>query len=150
MATPHMAPHPAPPGWRGHLELIRVDHWFKNIFVLPGVVAALAFDAGNRAPDLGLRLLLGMAAVCLVAGSYYTLNELLDAPFDRFHPAKRERAAAAGRIHRGWAWAQCGVLAAAGVALGAAVSWRAAAVLALLWIAACSYNERPLRAKDVP
>lgn len=150
MATPSRAIAPARPSWRGHLELVRADHWFKQVFILPGVVAALAFDPGHRAADVGLRLALGLAAACLVAGSYYTLNELLDAPFDRQHPVKRERPAAAGRIAPGWAWVQCGVLAVAGLGLGLEVSAATAAALGALWLAACAYNIPPLRTKDVP
>jgi decaprenyl-phosphate phosphoribosyltransferase len=130
--------------------MLRADHWFKNVFVLPGVVAALALDPGHRAPHLGLRLVLGLAATCLLASSYYTLNELLDARFDRVHPRKRRRAAAAGRVHRGWGYAQWGVLAVAALGLGAAVSLATAAALFALWLLACAYNVPPLRTKDVP
>lgn len=150
MATPHRALDPPRPSWRGHLELVRADHWFKHVFILPGVVAALALDPAHRAPHLWARLGMGLAAACLVAASYYTMNELLDAPFDRLHPVKRQRPAAAGRIAPGWAWAQCGVLVIAGLVLGAAVSRPTAAALGALWLAACAYNVRPLRAKDVP
>jgi len=30
--------------WRGHVAIARVDHWFKNVFVLPGIVVALGTD----------------------------------------------------------------------------------------------------------
>ena len=72
---------------RGLVEIARVDHWFKNVFVLPGVVVAFGFaplraDASTVEVFL-IRLVLGLVAVCLVASSNYVLNEILDAPFDR-------------------------------------------------------------------
>src|SRR5665811_1272574 len=75
---------------RGLFEIARVDHWFKNVFVLPGVVVALGFaplsaDASAIRTFL-MRLVLGLVAVCLVASSHYVLNEVMDAPFDRHHP----------------------------------------------------------------
>src|SRR5689334_19559914 len=30
--------------WRGHVAIARVDHWFKNVFVFPGIVVALGTD----------------------------------------------------------------------------------------------------------
>ena len=32
------------PSIRGHLEIARIDHWVKNVFVLPGIVVALSID----------------------------------------------------------------------------------------------------------
>jgi 4-hydroxybenzoate polyprenyltransferase len=151
MATPQSALSAltARPTLRGHFEILRVDHWFKNVFVLPGVVAALALDPTNRAPHLWLRLALGLVAICVLASGYYTLNELLDAKFDRLHSTKHTRAAAAGRVHRPLAYLQCVALMAAGLALGAAISWRTAAALAVLAAFACAYNIPPVRTKDV-
>ena len=45
------APSPAPSSgarWRAHLRICRVDHWFKNVFVLPGIVVAIGVDAAHR------------------------------------------------------------------------------------------------------
>jgi len=32
---------PARPTLRGHIQIARIDHWFKNVFVLPGIIAAI-------------------------------------------------------------------------------------------------------------
>ena len=73
----------------GHIQIARVDHWFKNVFVFPGVVVAIGMDptllSGTGLP---LRLFLGLLAICLVASSNYVINEVLDAPCDRQHPTK--------------------------------------------------------------
>ncbi len=117
---------------RGHLQIMRADHWFKNVFVLPGVVVALGIDPVQATPDLLGRLGIGLASICLVASSNYVLNELVDAPSDRHHPSKKDRPVAAGRVHVPLAWAQWIVLMVAGVALGWMVSDLYAATMGAL------------------
>ena len=83
--------------WRGHVAIARVDHWFKNVFVLPGIVVALGTDPFVDRSGLGWRILIGLISVCLIASSNYTLNELIDAPYDRHHPTKQSRPGTACR-----------------------------------------------------
>lgn len=66
-----------------YFKICRVGHWLKNIFILFGHVVALVLS-----PGLILNALLSLAPACLIASSYYILNEILDAPFDALHPAK--------------------------------------------------------------
>lgn len=138
------------PSLRGHLEILRIDHWIKNVFVLPGVVVALAFGGATWTAPTLIACAIALAAMCLVASSYYTLNEILDAPYDRFHPLKCTRPVPAGRVHLGFAYGQWLVLGTAGIALGAAVNRPVALVLAGLWLMGCLYNVRPFRTKDLP
>jgi 4-hydroxybenzoate polyprenyltransferase len=139
---------------RGLIEIARVDHWFKNVFVLPGVVVALGFaplraDGGTIEVFL-IRLVLGLVAVCLVASSNYVLNEILDAPFDRHHPEKSQRAVPSGRVSVRLAYVEWLVLAAIGIGAGASLSLGLGVALAALWIMGCVYNIPPIRSKDVP
>jgi decaprenyl-phosphate phosphoribosyltransferase len=139
---------------RGLVEIARVDHWFKNVFVLPGVVVALGFaplstDASVVEAFL-IRLVLGILAVCLVASSNYVLNEILDAPFDRHHPEKSQRAVPSGRVSVRLAYLEWLVLAAIGIGMGERLSTGLGLALAVLWIMGCVYNIPPIRSKDVP
>lgn len=136
--------------WRAHAAIARVDHWVKNVFVLPGIVVALTL---NRLPlnwAVVERSLLGLLAVGLAASSNYVINELCDAPFDRFHPIKKNRPVPSGQVIVGLAYAEWVLLGAASLWLG----WRVAPglgwVLAALLAMGCAYNLRPLRTKDVP
>ena len=52
-----------------HLRICRVDHWFKNIFVLPGMVVAVSIVPRVDASDVAWHLAIGLLAVCLVASS---------------------------------------------------------------------------------
>ena len=139
---------------RGLFEIARVDHWFKNVFVLPGVVVALGFaplsaDASAVGTFL-IRLVLGLVAVCLVASSNYVLNEVMDAPFDRHHPEKSRRSVPSGRVNVRLAYLEWLVLAAIGIGSGALLSRGLGAALAALWVMGCVYNIPPIRSKDVP
>jgi decaprenyl-phosphate phosphoribosyltransferase len=139
---------------RGLFEIARVDHWFKNVFVLPGVVVALGFapvsaDASAVRTFLA-RFVLGLVAVCLVASSNYVLNEVMDAPFDRFHPEKSRRPVPSGKVNVRLAYLEWLVLGAVGIGMGALLSFGLGAALAALWAMGCVYNIPPIRSKDIP
>lgn len=140
----------ARPSLRGHLEIARLDHWVKNVFVLPGVAAGLALDPTSSRPGLGWRVAVALLATGLVASSNYTLNEVLDAPYDINHPTKSGRAVPAGRVSVPLAYAQWLLLALLGLGIGAALSLRFAGAMLGLWAMGCVYNVRPVRSKDVP
>ena len=139
---------------RGLVAIARVDHWFKNVFVLPGVVVALGFAPLSANASVVkvflIRLVLGLVAVCLVASSNYVLNEVMDAPFDRYHPEKSRRPVPSGRVNVRLAYLEWAVLAAIGIGLGALLSFGLGAALAALWAMGCVYNVPPIRSKDVP
>jgi decaprenyl-phosphate phosphoribosyltransferase len=135
---------------RGHLAICRFDHWSKNVFVLPGIVVAIAVGGVPLSLALVLRTVVGLVAIGLVASSNYVLNELLDAPFDRHHPDKHARPVPSGHVQPALAYVQWLVLAIAGIALGLQISARLAVVLTALWVMGCLYNVRPIRSKDVP
>ncbi len=106
---------------KGHIAILRIDHWTKNVFVLPGVVIPLTIHQGVS-PMLIQHLILGMISVCLVASSNYVINEILDAPYDRLHPIKRTRPAALGLVSLPLGYAQWILLMLAGVGIGLYVS----------------------------
>jgi 4-hydroxybenzoate polyprenyltransferase len=133
------------------VAITRPDHWFKNVFVLPGALVAWTIDPTVSSEHLPLRFLIGLAAVCLVASSNYILNEALDASSDRHHPTKRHRPLAAGRVDPATAYALWPLLMVVGVGLGfAAISRPFGLTLLALWGMGCVYNIPPLRTKDVP
>jgi 4-hydroxybenzoate polyprenyltransferase len=137
------------PGGRlvDYVAIARPDHWFKNIFMLPGAALAFVLSGSMSAPALGM-LLLGIVSTCLIASANYTINEWLDAPFDRHHPVKRLRPSAAGRIDPRLVYLQWGVLAGAGLGLGALISLHFLVFAALLLMMGGVYNVAPLRTKD--
>lgn len=133
-----------------HLNLLRLDHSVKHIFIVPGIVIAASIAKAPLDRALLLRILLGLAAVMAVASSNYVLNELLDAPYDRLHPTKRLRPAACGSVNVPLAYAQWLALAALGFALALEVSKPLFFSTLSLWVMGCVYNIPPVRTKDVP
>jgi 4-hydroxybenzoate polyprenyltransferase len=67
--------------------------------VIPGILVATGLDPVHVAPDLPLSIVIGLASSCLVASSYYIINEVMDAPFDRWHPTKSKRPMPSGRVN---------------------------------------------------
>src|SRR5688572_31746607 len=101
--------------WRAHVEIARPDYWFKNVFVIPGIVIAFGTVTGVDGHDLAVRIVVGLVATCLIASSNYTLNEVLDAPSDLHHPIKKHRAVPSGRVSPAAAYVQWILLFVAGM-----------------------------------
>jgi 4-hydroxybenzoate polyprenyltransferase len=141
------APHPTL--W-GHIQIARIDHWFKNVFVIPGIVAAIGSDPQHVAEGIWVRILIGFASICLVASSNYVINEVLDAPSDRSHPVKRLRPVPNGQVNVPIAYVQWIALMVIGVSLGYMISRSYAITVFVLWVMGCIYNIPPVRSKDVP
>lgn len=140
------------PTLRGHIAICRVDHWVKNVFVVPGIVVALAV---NQTPlrswgPLVTGIVLGLLATCVIASSNYVLNEILDGPYDRRHPTKCLRPVPLGHVSIPLAWVQWLVLAALGIGISLPVSTSFAVTMAILWVMGCLYNIPPVRTKDLP
>lgn len=133
-----------------YVQMARVDHWFKNAFMLLGVIVALFVEPSLLRWSVVPLLLLALLATCLVASSNYVLNEMLDAPYDRRHPVKKHRPAAAEKVRRRWALAEWLALGALGIGLGLLVNPLFAATAALLWVMGVVYNVKPLRTKEIP
>jgi decaprenyl-phosphate phosphoribosyltransferase len=135
---------------RAHLAITRLDHSIKNLFVLPGIIIPLSIYPDLLNAHLGLTLLWAFVSITLVACSNYVINEVLDAPFDRLHPTKKNRPAARGLVNIPLAYVQWIVMMLAGVAIGWHISHPFAVTALALWLMGCVYNIKPLRTKDVP
>lgn len=140
----------ARPNWRGHLAIARIDHWFKNVFVIPGIVVAFGTDPFVDSHSLWRRVLVGFTSICLVASSNYTINEVLDADDDRHHPTKHARPVPSGLVNIRLAYLQWILLMLVGVGLGSSISTQFAVTVAMLWLMGCVYNIPPARTKDIP
>ncbi len=138
------------PTFRDYIRIARVDHWVKNVFILPGVAVALAVDRARLAAWSWGGFGLAILAVCLVSSSNYVINEILDAQSDRMHPTKSARPVASGRVNVRWAYAEWIVLGVVGILMGLLVAKLFAAILLVLWLMGCIYNIPPIRSKDLP
>jgi len=80
------------------LRALRPNQWTKNIVVL----AAFFFALGDRTLVIPLSsffpVLLACLCFCFASSGIYIINDLRDIEADRFHPIKKFRAIAAGRV----------------------------------------------------
>lgn len=102
----------------GLLRTMRPHQWVKNLVVLaPLVFARELFDL-RAAWRAGAAFLV----FCLLAGTVYMLNDLVDVAADREHPTKKKRPIASGAVSESQAKVALAILAvlalSGGVALG--------------------------------
>ena len=104
---------------------MRFDHWFKNVFVLPGIVLAWYFYGSHVDwTALWWRIPVGLLPCRLVASSNYVINEILDAPFDALHPTKHRRPVPSGMVRRAGRVRAVDRRGLAGLALAVPLGWR--------------------------
>jgi decaprenyl-phosphate phosphoribosyltransferase len=137
--------------WSDYLKPLRFDHWIKNAVVPVGSVLALVAHRLTPDADTGVAILLAFLVSGGISSVNYAINEVLDAPFDARHPAKRFRPIPSGRVRVGPL-----LVLTAGLGLGtlATSAWlfQPAFLLAnvALFVAGLLYNLPPLRLKDWP
>lgn len=76
------------------LKAMRPRQWTKNAFIF----AALVFD--RKLLDLSAltKTILAFLLFCLLASSVYLINDIIDRESDRFHPVKKNRPIASGKL----------------------------------------------------
>jgi 4-hydroxybenzoate polyprenyltransferase len=129
---------------------MRPDHWFKNIFMLPGMFLAVHFDGLDVLRTRWLFALEAIAATCLIASANYVINEWLDRSFDAFHPVKKNRPSVGAAVEGPYVYALYVILSVAGLGLGYHISIPFVVTLASLLGMGIVYNVQPVRSKDRP
>lgn len=136
------------PAFRPYVQIARVDHWFKNAFMLLGVAFAFFYVPEMASWRVAGTLSLALLATCAIASSNYVLNELLDAPHDAAHPVKRLRPVPSGRIRPSIAYLEWVGLGAFGIAIAFRVNHYFALAGIALWTMGLVYNVPPIRSKE--
>lgn len=135
-----------------YIQIARPDHWFKNVFMLLGVILAIFYHP-EAVKTLGWagfagQLALAFLATCLVASSNYVINEILDAPTDLEHPTKKDRPIPAGLVSIPLAYAEWLGLAAVGLGLAWLINMPFFCSALGLWVMGLVYNIPPVRSKE--
>jgi len=133
-----------------YIQIARFDHWFKNVFMLPGVALAIFDQPALWHETWTWRLPVALLAVGLVASSNYVINEVIDAPMDALHPVKRQRPIPAGLVNIRIAYIEWIALGLTGLLLSLPLGLWFTILNLLLWIMGCVYNLPPLRSKNIP
>jgi len=135
-----------------YLEVLRPGHWFKNLVVIFGAIAAMIyFKVTPLTVVLAGKVILSFFLACFISSVNYAINNITDEKGDSHHPVKRNRSIAGQKIPKASLYPiilllLLGSLSTAWVVYGYGV------LLALLalFIAGIFYNIKPFRFKDLP
>jgi len=130
-----------------YIKIARPDHWFKNVFMLPGLLLAIALGA-DFPHNFLWTLPLGVLSLCLIASANYTINEWLDAEFDRHHSVKKNRPSVGGSIRKEYVVLQWLILSSIGLYISYAINTDFLFVNITLLCMGVLYNVEPIRMKD--
>ncbi|MEM7195008.1 MAG: UbiA family prenyltransferase [Pseudomonadota bacterium] len=133
-----------------YIKIARIDHWFKNVFMLPGVLVAIYIDHIPINASLFFNIVLALLALGLVASSNYVINEILDAEKDKHHPVKKNRPVPSGQIHVPTGLILWVALALAGLVVAWSINGSVFWCSLALWVMGCLYNIPPVRSKEKP
>jgi len=78
----------------GLIQTMRPRQWSKNVFAF----APLVFDVKLFNSHYLIQTIFGVILLCLVSGTVYIINDLVDIEKDRQHPRKRNRPLASGQV----------------------------------------------------
>ena len=133
-----------------YIKIARPDHWFKNVFVLPGVFLGLL--ANQTVPGISevLMIFYGLFIVCLTASTNYVINEILDATTDKHHPQKKYRPIPSGRVKKSSAYLVWLSLLFLSLFLASTVNQKFFMVTIAFILQGLVYNIPPIRTKDIP
>lgn len=131
-----------------YIRIMRLDHWIKQLFILPGIVFGIVLSRSVISSELIIRMIRGVIAACFIASSNYVINEWLDAAFDKYHPVKKHRSAVESSMDKRIVYALYLFLAVVGFIIGS-FSKSVLLILVWLWIMGIIYNVKPLRTKDI-
>lgn len=134
--------------FKDYVSIARPDHWFKNVFMLPGMLFAWLYFEIDLTVSLLIKVILGVLATCFIASANYVINEWLDAEFDRHHPVKKNRPSVSKNMDSRFVYLEYFILAVAGLSISYFISWPFFFAELLLLIMGLIYNVKPFRSKD--
>lgn len=133
-----------------YIKIMRIDHWIKQLFILPGFICALYLGKYNINSNIIIKLLIGILATSLIASANYVINEYLDAEFDKFHPIKKKRPLVEESVKGSIIWILWFALSVIGLLIGLFTINKYFFFMELwLLIMGILYNVKPIRTKDI-
>jgi len=76
-----------------YLDALRLNRWPRSLAIIPGYIAAIVLlEKDFQSIDLSIfKLLLAFILTWTISTANYIINEITDAPYDAFHPQKKDR-----------------------------------------------------------
>ncbi len=135
---------------KNFISMIRIDHWFKNIFVIPGIIFALLLTNNTFQIEKIIYYLSLIFSVCLIASANYLINEFLDSKFDKYHPSKKYRPAVNNNFKLFHILIVYFLLVVLGFLFASLSNYSFKVMLSVLLFMGLLYNVKPIRLKDRP
>ena len=133
-----------------YIKIMRIDHWIKQLFILPGFICAMYLGKFPFKVEYLLLLIVGLFATSLIASANYVINEYLDREFDRFHPVKKKRVLVSEDCDGRVIWLLWFILSVVGLFLGKKILGLDFFMMEIfLLVMGLLYNVKPMRTKDV-
>ena len=133
-----------------YIKIMRIDHWIKQLFILPGFICALYLGKFPFKAEYLILLVVGLFATSLIASANYVINEYLDREFDRFHPIKKKRVLVSEDVNGVVIWILWFILGGLGLFIGYKVLGMNFFMMEVfLLFMGIVYNVNPARTKDV-
>lgn len=134
-----------------YIQICRIDHWVKNLFILPGFVIAHILSVNDNQIQHQfnlLGLLTVFIAVSISSSANYCINEFLDIEFDKLHPKKTLRVGVQGKLI-GWkVWLLWAILVIISETISIYENKIVFFSVSMLLIMGLVYNVKPIRSKD--
>ena len=77
-----------------YLRVLRVNQWIKNLVIFTAII----FSGQLFHWDLLLKASNAFIIFCLLSSTSYVLNDIIDYPYDKQHPVKKNRPVASGDL----------------------------------------------------
>lgn len=136
--------------FKDYLRIARLDHWIKNLFILPGFFAAMILMKLSWENFPYGDIILALLATSFIASANYVINEWLDAKFDKFHPVKKNRPVVVAELKFSYVIIEYIILTILGIVFSFMINKVFAIVAIWLLVMGIVYNVEPLRTKDIP
>ncbi|MGF1635839.1 MAG: UbiA prenyltransferase family protein [Cyclobacteriaceae bacterium] len=135
---------------KDYLSIARPDHWFKNIFMIPGMLFALLYSNLQFEWVLVAKVFAGFLSTCFIASANYVINEWIDAKFDKFHPVKKHRPSVEKSLNASIVYLEYALFAFAGLTIAFLINNYFFYTSLFLLVMGIIYNVEPIRSKDKP
>jgi 4-hydroxybenzoate polyprenyltransferase len=78
------------------IKTVRPKQWYKNFVIF----IAIVFSGNLQNLTAWFDSIIAFSVFCLIAGSVYIINDIVDVDKDRQHPIKKDRPIASGKLKK--------------------------------------------------
>lgn len=134
-----------------YFKLLRINHWFKNIFIFFGVAVALWLYKVQISEVLIAKVVGAFLLASFISSVNYVINQITDKDFDKKHPIKKLRPIPSGKVSSKVAFIFSLIIFLITMFLTVKFyNINFQTMIFIFWVAGIFYNVKPIRLKDLP